>query len=680
MADPWIVGNFYQGSEFIRRGDLSPTTRDSSIAVLIDIEPSPEYSVFALRQTPLDNAFGDLSVRYYKVQGGTIVHATTITGVIGSVPKILSSYPPPYFLIFTDENGDFRYVYPDASTGALTVTGTYLSQFIEEQGWFIGESIKMAGTVFGTSLYDVTVNSSNQVIVTLDTINTLRSANLHISGGHKKPYQASTNTLWLNYLDDFEGVTSGLNQLDTGFGGLSISQSGGLRIHRDDGRFDFLANQPIIDREITARAGLNTDPIASYKIISKGIALTAETNLDYIDITFKDKGIYFDQFIQENAFLGTGGAEGLSELAGVLKPLALGFILHGSPLLIDSVNQIYFLHDGTIYSSPEPIVYEGALLRNNFGHYDLTSFLAWEPTTNEAESGGFIWHNGSGGKGAMIKLANIPQKKITVRFFGDNTITPLEGSGDSIIRFLINRIKGITIDIDNNSFSDFSNDYPYGTGIYIKDQTRIRDVVNQILEPIGAYGHLDSINNFTIGKVKRKVPKAIITPREWQDTGNPVKKPGPGSARIYRIGHTKCWSVFDDSDFLGAIDENLTLKGLLQKEYRYHVVNSYDDGFLISSRNRAVNSVEYNTLLTSSSNALRIANALLMRDISMTEIIEVSIRGYPYQFNICDTLLLDIDEYDTNFPRLYIIIDKSEHSVLGLKSFDEGQTDLVLWG
>ena len=125
------------------------------------------------------------------------------------------------------------------------------------------------------------------------------------------------------------------------------------------------------------------------------------------NIVLRDRRAIFDKPLQSNLYLGTGGKEGTSELAGKPKPIAIGGISNASAVPVDGASLIYQLHDG-IVSLVTSVRDKGVALTAGAGvstYDDLVAAPVAAGTYVRSATGHF-------------KLGAVPAGEITVGFAG----------------------------------------------------------------------------------------------------------------------------------------------------------------------------------------------------------------------------------------------------------------------
>lgn len=133
------------------------------------------------------------------------------------------------------------------------------------------------------------------------------------------------------------------------FFGQAVLGDGSISLANQDGALDFLADQDIAGRAVRIKAGRRGIPYAEWAPVMRG---TAEDFSGFgetvVSVAIRDFGYKLSVPAQTRLYLGTGGAEGGTDLEGKRKPLVLGRVVNVRPPLVDQANVIYQIHDGEL--------------------------------------------------------------------------------------------------------------------------------------------------------------------------------------------------------------------------------------------------------------------------------------------------------------------------------------------
>ena len=665
-TNPFYAGNFYSGS-FVREPFIAGFSRlllDERLAILVSISPKPDVSVLIM--THDSSVFPDLGnlgnvYGFYTVApDGSLETTIHLPSIPGRTNALIAGVPAPSVLVMTDENGDFRYVTAHPTTLELTVSTTnpYVAPRMYQ---FVGEYLEMIGQD-GQTTYRMSVSAfSDHMVITPSKVEGERLQTIYISNGHHDPFDGQN--FWAPGLLSLGDVDSRIEQTETGFGGVSVPRVSALKIQLMDRRFDFLTTQSWDTRHIQVLAGLTSVPIGQYQVILRAESERAEWNQDEFTISLRDQSVLFERSIQTRTYQGTGGFEGPAEITGNLKPLAYGFVREATPVLVDSITNLYQVHDGPIHSYTS--VAQGAVPLT-LQPTGLVSLLNWLPTPADVNAGICRTDISNG----MFKLAAPPGGAVTATFMGSTSV-PVSGAKSQIIRAIAQKCVP-EARIDNNAFT-YHTAFNGGLySFYTTQNTTVLQAFRDILGPSGDFVHLDRLNVLKIKHIERDEATAFFSDNNVLDLGlNRREPPRPGAK--YRGGYNKSWTVLNDKDFLGAA--NPYIKQFTSNEFRWNEFEVSNPNSTTQDRYESAKTVDLTFLSDGPSADILIQTVL--RDYSWRHLYEITTMGFSWQLEIGDTVLLQLDRWGMNVPQTMIIVGLTE---LSPTFQNEDQTKLLLLG
>lgn len=246
-----------------------------------------------------------------------------------------------------------------------------------------------------------------------------------------------------------------------------------------------LAGRDTAQRRVRIRAGLQgwdplrdlvTDPPAARLVDAfLGLAGTWQPREDGAEVPLRDPSAWLDVPIGIRRFLGTGGAEGPAELAGVPFPIVRGGTV-GAPVrsipvvLVHAASRIYRWTDG---AGSLVQVYEDGAPVYTFGGDVADVFAAGAPA-----AGSYISSNAQG----MFRLGSDPAGQVTVDGAG--------GSGPllaAVLRDLLMVHLGLPAGLlDEGSVLGTASVAPYAGGWAWSGQETARDALRLLLAGLGA--------------------------------------------------------------------------------------------------------------------------------------------------------------------------------------------------
>jgi|5_EtaG_2_1085323.scaffolds.fasta_scaffold10016_1 hypothetical protein len=260
--------------------------------------------------------------------------------------------------------------------------------------------------------------------------------------------------------------------------GTPTFNTGTIDLDNSDGALDGLDNYAFGGRSIKIFRVENENFAAKTTYIS-GLIDTATVSYDRVVIALSDASGNLRNDIQDTLYLGNNssgnGFEGDADnIKGSPKPLAYGHIRNATPILVNHSRQIYQLHDGSIDSIANVLDGQTSFTFQS----DLASASALQSFT--VDPGKYATCLSAG----LIKLANIPQRGLTVDFKGDNAGGYIDRAGEIVRRIVETHTDLTTADLDTASFTQFDADFNYETGIYITSRQKTANAISEVLGPL----------------------------------------------------------------------------------------------------------------------------------------------------------------------------------------------------
>lgn len=671
-TNPYTSGVFYSGSfvttEFVQT--FSELGVDRRVAILAEISARPEVSQLIMHRVPITApTLENLATVYHYFHvnsSGVLTGGTEPTQFADKTDNYLNTATPPAYLIFTDQNLAPRYVTTATGPIRLVSSATKPVNVPDDRSQFVGEYLEFIGAN-GTSIYRVTVNSSNVVSVTLNRNEPQRIAPIRISNGHQFAYDGSH--LWIEGLVSMDDISMEVPQFGGGFSGVVEPRIGNVSIQLSDHWFDYLIGQSWDTRDIEIKVGLTTDDIGDYQVVLRGKTERAEANLDRLSIVLRDNSVLLDRSMQDNSFAATGIYEGIGDVIGTLKPLCFGFVRHVTPVLTNDNANIYQLHDGPIHD----------IFGVTVGGRDITSLggvpaglihlAQWFPSASEVAAAGYRHDLPKG----AIRLAAPPGAPVTVSFWGDTSI-PVSTTrvGEAVRAILARRAPEITI--NQNEFDAFHAEQVGGAGIYVSGEMSIRDALHQLVAPIGAAVYMNALNVMGIKRLRARTPVAFLGGHNLLEDPQPSRRLPPRPGAMYRIGYFKNWTPLKETDLLANATSGVRL--FLQREYSYKEMRWYKGTMTRLPVHESANTTVYETLMDNTGNASELAAFLAFRDHSLQNLYQVTALGFAFQIKIGDTVLLQLDHLRLDNVKTGIVVGITEKSPT---SSQEDFTELLIW-
>lgn len=673
-TDPYVAGVFYTGffitDESTQR--FSELGIDRRNAVLAEISARPQVSQFVINRqftaVPNHSNIPDLYTYWYINTSGTLVGQTTPQQFPDKTDQWLNAAPAPRYLIFTDENLERRYLGCNLSGTPELIASDNRPFAGLDEAQFVGGFLEMIAED-GISIYRISINSSNDISVTLNRTESQRIAPIYISNGH--PFAFDGTRLWLEGLVSISDIQMGIEPYLGGFSGVTTARVGTIHIQLADQWFQYLIGQSWDSRDIEIKMGLTDEDIGSYRSVLRAKTERAEANLDEIVITLRDHSIVLDKPMQTRTFAGTGIYEGAADVEGTLKPLCYGFVRHVTPVLIDEVSNLYMVHDGPIHDIYS--VHQGGILMTSVGDLEsfqqFSSLVEWPPTQAQVDSGGFMTHRAVG----AFRTATRPAGQLTVTTWGSTGVPKFTAGASDVCRLILNE-KAPEIALNQNDFDAFRTEQAGGVGIYITESKSIREALHDLIAPVGATLSVNSLNIASVKRLRTRQPVASLGSHNLVDGMTLSRRTPPTPGSVHRVGFLKNWTVLNETDLLAASSPNVRL--FLEREYAYINLGWQGEGFTRLPVYDSAGMLEYHTLIENRLQASELCVFLQYRDHSLQHLYECVVIGLSFQIQIGDTVLFQLDEMGVFNTRTGLVIEVTEKSIT---SSNEDLTQLLIW-
>ena len=118
-----------------------------------------------------------------------------------------------------------------------------------------------------------------------------------------------------------------------------------------DGELDELIEDYVIDGHvITKYIGPKYQDSRNLKTRDEALGASFSASRDSVAVSVAGPTSYLDRDLTYNTYRGTGGPNGGSELAGVLKPVMFGQCFNVKGVYVDRTSEIFQIHNGLIYA------------------------------------------------------------------------------------------------------------------------------------------------------------------------------------------------------------------------------------------------------------------------------------------------------------------------------------------
>lgn len=508
-----------------------------------------------------------------------------------------------------------------------------------------GESILSGEPAFGSAAfgeYDIVTSGAEQRIFLSDMGFITEPAddpdNQYFSPSVDNPLQFEASIL---QGDDF---------------GSQIPSFGAITI-KNGSEFDTLETYYWKGRRIVVKAGSKDFSYADFATVFDGTCNDIEADDDQIILTISDNRQKLEQLLTPGAYAGTGGIEGGDDLAGKPKPLCYGQVFNIEPVLVDAVNLVYQIHDGSI-SAVDAVRDSGVVLTSGGNVADITAAVVSAGQYKTQISGGYI------------KLGSTPAGRITADVHGDSTGGYISTAGAIAQRLVKTRLGARSLSssqIDAGAFNLLDAALPAATGIYLTEQTYASEAIDALINPNAAYWTFTRRGLLTAGAIDEPgTEDLILTEDDIDDPGIRIAAVMPPAWRI-SVGYAPVGVVQKEDELAAATTDDD--RAFVGQEHRF-VVNE----------DRAVRTInefslerQFLTRLSLKSDAEDLLERLVRifgqrRRVYRVPLLRAMFRGY-----LGDTVKLSYPRYGLNDGVKLLVVGVSEDA-------ETGGTVLELWG
>jgi hypothetical protein len=431
---------------------------------------------------------------------------------------------------------------------------------------------------------------------------------------------------------------------------------GAVTIHNGDGKLDYLADYYWPSRRVVIKAGGKGFRYNDYAIVFDGAVNDFEASDDMITITIRDNRIKTDQLLMPAIYKGTGGLEGGNDLANTPKPLAYGVVKNIEPTLVDPVNLIYQFHDGSALAVD--IVRDSGVMLTGMGDVpDITTAIVGAGQFKTQLSGGYI------------KLGSTPSGRITADVRGENTGGYVSTIGGIVSRVVTTRMGAYSLsnaDIDGGEFNRLDDALQGDFGVYIKDRVSASGVIDELINPCGAYWTFTRQGTITAGVIDAPAQESYTITAGVIDENGIDFYDIPPAYRI-KVGYAPVWTVQGEDELAGATTQ--ADRAMLGAEYRYV---TYENEVLIGQQQQAIER-EFKTNLADKADAELLLARLVQVFSKKRRVYRVAIYRGMFRLDIGNVVKLVYNRYGLDAGKNFLVVGNSEDA-------ETGQTILDLWG
>jgi len=425
-------------------------------------------------------------------------------------------------------------------------------------------------------------------------------------------------------------------------GGFSVPGFGNLVLNNADGVLDALSGYAWDGRSVEVRVGEAGAAFAYYFTIFDGQAHSIEFDDLQIRVILRDRQDDFQLNFPINLYAGTGGNEGSANLEGNPKPLCFGEVKNIEPVLVDAANRVYQVHDGQIEAIND--VYDGGVALTLTTDYtvDLTN--------------------------GRFTLVADPTNVVTADVEGAKPSGSYKSTAADIVRLIVTSYGGLADpgDLNTTSFSDLNTANGSTVGIYVKDNTTILKVVDELMNTVGGFYGFDRDGSFEVGQIALATGTADA---EFDKTTMIEITRLASAVPNYqvRVGHSKNYKTMSESELDASISsarrDFLVRETLFQTAEDTAVQTPYPNS----------EALIVPALFNGSSPASTEASRLLTIYKTQRDIYRVKVKTQPYTLKLNDVVKITFPRYDLGSGKLFRIISIFEDAAVN-------EVEMELWG
>lgn len=430
---------------------------------------------------------------------------------------------------------------------------------------------------------------------------------------------------------------------------------GALKLINTDSALD-----PILDyywdgRSVVIKAGTSDFAFSEFETIFTGRVDSIEWTEKDITLRLRDPRTQLDKVAQTTLYAGTGGDEGDSALKGRPKPQVYGHAREVRCVLVDSVNLIYQVHDGSV-EEIEAVYDSGSSLTDEGDVADLR--VAAAPS-----NGAFKTDEADG----LFRLGATPSGTVTADVKGDNSGGYVSSAPDIFQRIVTRKSDLTTSDIDEASVNTATTRNSSVVGVSIPDESaRLPDVLTAVMQSVGGWWTFGRDGRVKVGILTQPGSSVLTLSDEDIMPYGAISRVSPGRV-IYRVrlGYDRTWTVQNEGSLAAALDADE--KALRSQAYRYVT----DEDASIQTSHALAEVLEKDTIIDVEANAQTEATRLLSLHGVRRDLYRIPVGWRLFKFTLGQTITLDIDRFD--LPKDFVIVGIEENAA-------RREASLTVWG
>lgn len=465
-------------------------------------------------------------------------------------------------------------------------------------------------------------------------------------------------------------------------GGVADVGTGDILVNNGKHDIDYLLNHKFDSRPVIIRRGLQSNAeVADFEVLWTGAAETLEAQWNTYTLVLRDTlADIVNMILQVEQYAGNNslpnGVEGVADdLKDKWKPVGFGPIPEAEPPMVNSSKYIFQLN-WRVIASIQGVFVEGAALTPGNSRATLADLLA-----NIPSGGTFDYYLGSGSDGAYIRLATLPDGKVTCSFTVGATAA--DRTAAAIVKKILEDHANLDIsELVSASFTavDALND----AEVYFwsdVDSVKIGDTIDEVAGSIQMWWAQTSTGLYKVGRIGPISGTPVGTIESWQilrqgegiefvSSNDPNKGIPPYQTTCF---YGKIYTVQEEADLAGIVLTDRPRVDYLKNEYR-STSTAIDNDVLAAHPRSTV--LEFHTNIADAAEAAAEATrrqALYGVDRFWMNV-SIDISEDP-GFNLGDLIVVDTGRTEWTGPsgRLVLVMGKT-------RKYREDQVQYTVWG
>ncbi|MCF0055510.1 hypothetical protein [Dyadobacter sp. CY356] len=440
--------------------------------------------------------------------------------------------------------------------------------------------------------------------------------------------------------------------------GNSNQSYGSIVIQNGNGNLDRLTDYFWSSRRVTVKAGAKTFRYQDFATIFDGAIDDFDGDDDQFTLTIKDNRSKTDQQIVSGIYGGTGGIDGGANIINTYKPLAYGKIKNAEPILVDSINLIYQIHDGSILGV-DAVRDRGVGLTNGGDVPDIILATVAPGQFKTQLSGGYI------------KLGSTPAGRITMDVQGENGNGGYVSKTGAIIQRIVTTRLGLNpVEpeyIDGGSLNNLDAVLTGDVGTYINKNMTASDVISDLVSGVGAYWTFTRQGLLFAGTVSPpSVESAVITINDIDEQGIKLERVTKPAWRV-SVGYAPAWTVQDESELASATTN--ADRSFVSNEYRYL---THEDRAVRGNSKELIEKIFY-TNIANQADAQSLLDRLVSVYSTPRQVFQLTVYRALFKLYIGAQVRLIYNRFNLNAGKVFMVSGVSEDAETGATVFE-------LWG